>query len=82
MEALVGESPFDPEPVYEQLRKRAEDIQGFAVASRLVAGTFTYAKFPMVRDLQESGDLLEASDLVAALAGDQQAEHGRSKIIM
>ncbi|HXZ69287.1 MAG TPA: hypothetical protein VEH31_00265, partial [Streptosporangiaceae bacterium] len=34
----------------------------------------TYAKFPMVRDLQESSDLLEESDVVAAIAGDQQAE--------
>jgi very-short-patch-repair endonuclease len=74
LEDLVGESPFDAGPVYERLRKLAGGIPGFAVASRLVAGTFTYAKFPMVRDLQESSDMLVASDVVAALAGDQQAE--------
>ena len=76
LEGLVGESPFDAEPVYEQLRKHARDIPGFTVASRLVAGTFTYAKFPMVQDLQgaSASGLLDASDVVAALAGDQQAE--------
>ncbi len=74
LEDLVGENPFDAEPVYERLRKLAGGIPGFAVASRLVAGTFTYAKFPMVQDLQGAGGLLEASDMVAALAGDRQAE--------
>jgi very-short-patch-repair endonuclease len=74
LEDLVGEDPFDAEPVYERLRKLAGGIPGFTVASRLVAGTFTYAKFPMVQDLQAAGCLLEANDMVAALAGDQQAE--------
>ena len=74
LEDLVGESPFDAEPVYERLRKLARSIPGFAVASRLVVGTFTYAKFPMVQDLQGASGLLEASDMVAAISGDGLAE--------
>jgi very-short-patch-repair endonuclease len=74
LEILIGENPFDPEPVYEQLRKLARDVPGFTVTGRLVAGTFTYAKLPMVQDLQEAGDLVEATDVVAALAGDRRAE--------
>jgi hypothetical protein len=74
LEDLVDENPFDAEPVYERLRKLARDIPGFAIASRLIVGTFTYAKLPMVQDLQAAADLLRATDMVAALAGDRQAE--------
>ncbi len=41
---------------------------------RKVIGTFTYAKLPMVRDLAAAGDLLADSDLVAAIAGDAEAQ--------
>ena len=37
-------------------------------------GTFTYAKLPMVRDLQAAGDLLADNDVVAAIAGDPEAQ--------
>src|SRR5260370_32423449 len=43
-------------------------------ASRSVTGTFTYAKLPMVRDLQAAGELLADSDVVAAIAGDPEAQ--------
>ena len=74
LEDLVGEDPFDAEPAYERLRKLAGGIPGFVVTTRLAAGTFTYAKFPMVHDLEGAGSLLTASDMVAALAGDREAE--------
>jgi len=38
-----------------------------------VLGNFSYAKLPLVRDLQQAGDALAAHDLIAAIAGDRQA---------
>lgn len=38
-----------------------------------VAGAFAYEKLPMVRDLEESAELLSAHPLTAALAGDPDA---------
>ena len=34
-------------------------------------GNFSYAKLPLVRDLQQAGDALAAHDLIAAIAGDR-----------
>jgi hypothetical protein len=64
------------ERVAGQLAKAARDaeIPGFRIDKRKVIGTFTYAKLPMVRDLEAAGDLLADSDLVAAIAGDPQAQ--------
>ena len=45
-------------------------MPGFEISQRQVIGTFTYAKLPMVRDLQAAGELLGDSDVVAAIAGD------------
>ena len=50
------------------------EIPGFEVLDRQVIGTFTYAKLPMVRDLEATRDLLAESDLVAAIAGDPEAQ--------
>ncbi len=65
-----------PERIAGQLAKAARDaeVPGFRIDRRKVIGTFTYAKLPMVRDLEAAGDLLADSDLVAAIAGDPQAQ--------
>jgi very-short-patch-repair endonuclease len=65
-----------PERIDGQLAKAARDaeVPGFRIDKRKVIGTFTYAKLPMVRDLEAAGDLLADSDLVAAIAGDPQAQ--------
>ena len=65
-----------PDRIAGQLAKAARDaeIPGFRIDKRKVIGTFTYAKLPMVRDLEAAGDLLADSDLVAAIAGDPQAQ--------
>ncbi len=52
----------------------AAEVPGFAITDRNVIGTFTYAKLPMVRDLQNAEDLLADSDVVAAIAGDPDAQ--------
>ena len=64
------------ERIAAQLAKCAaqSDIPGFTIEKRKVIGTFTYAKLPMVRDLEAAGDLLADSDLVAAIAGDAHAQ--------
>src|SRR4051794_10650165 len=42
----------------------AAEIPGFEIVDRRVIGTFTYAKLPMVRDLETARDLLADSDIV------------------
>src|SRR5690348_9365303 len=52
----------------------AAEIPGFEITARQVIGTFTYAKLPMVKDMEAAGDLLAESDLVAAIASDPEAQ--------
>ncbi len=52
----------------------AAEVPGFEITDRRVIGTFTYAKLPMVRDLQAANELLNDSDVVAAIAGDPEAQ--------
>ncbi len=62
--------------INERLAKAAHDaeVPGFVIADRRVIGTFTYAKLPMVRDLQAAAELLGDSEVVAAIAGDPDAQ--------
>ncbi|MGX4712289.1 AAA domain-containing protein [Rhodococcus ruber] len=69
------DTPFDAHPVFERLTKQASRVSGFAIKDRTVIGTFTYAKLPMVNDLENGLELLQAHDVVAALAGDTTAQH-------
>ncbi len=66
----------DPDKIDELLSRAAEDaeVPGFHITNRVVIGTFTYAKLPMVQDLQAAGELLGDSDVVAAIAGDPDAQ--------
>jgi very-short-patch-repair endonuclease len=72
--ADVAAAPVDK--VVGLLTRVAHDaeVPGFEIVSRLVIGTFTYAKLPMVQDLQSAADLLADSDVVAAIAGDPVAQ--------
>ncbi len=65
-----------PQNAVDRLRTAAAaaEVPGFDIADRRVIGTFTYAKLPMVKDLEAAGDLLAESDLVAAVAGDPEAQ--------
>ena len=75
--AATGELVAAPaEKVRELLTRVARDaeVPGFQISDRLVIGTFTYAKLPMVQDLQAAGELLADSDIVAAIAGDPDAQ--------
>src|SRR5699024_9843648 len=44
-----------------------------AVNSRFVLGTFSYAKLPMVKDLEGAVEAMAQHDLIAALAGNAEA---------
>ncbi len=64
------------ERLYRMLASAAHaaEVPGFAIVHRTVIGTFTYAKLPMVRDIQNAAELLTDSDVVAAIAGDPEAQ--------
>ncbi len=71
---LIDEDRFDPQPVFSRLEKEAANVPGFAIAPRRVLGTFSYAKLPMVTDLTTNMDALLAHDVVAAIAGNRDAQ--------
>ncbi|MGD9796834.1 MAG: AAA domain-containing protein, partial [Acidimicrobiia bacterium] len=65
----------DDQPVFERLCKLAHDVPAFSVADRVVLGNFSYAKLPMVNDLEVAlaGGQLASNELLAAIAGDGAA---------
>jgi very-short-patch-repair endonuclease len=48
-------------------------VPGFDVSPRFVLATFSYAKLPMVKDLEAAVEAMTGHELIAALAGDEQA---------
>ncbi|MFW5473835.1 AAA domain-containing protein [Knoellia sp. CPCC 206450] len=64
---------FDPYPAFATLTEECASVPDFQVAPRLVLGTFSYAKLPMVADLAAQGDALADHDVIAAIAGDPTA---------
>ena len=74
---LLGEEGegFDPEPLYRELRKRAKDVAGFDVRATAILGNFAFQKMAMVKDLQERVNELACHEIVAAIAGDQEARN-------
>ena len=61
------------EETYEWIGEQARRVPGFRVDQRIVLANFAYAKLAMVNDLDGALDELVAHDLIAALAGDEQA---------
>ena len=64
---------WELEATYEWLKKNATRVPQLSVAQRLVVGNFSYAKLPMVKDLEASESTLIDNDLIAAVAGDPDA---------
>jgi very-short-patch-repair endonuclease len=64
---------FDPEPLYRELRQRAGEVPGFEVRPAAILGNFAFQKMAMVKDLQERANELAGHDVVAAIAGDNEA---------
>ena len=65
--------PPDPAQVFDLLAKACSAVAGFSISGRIVLGNFSYAKLPMVLDLEMATDILASSDLICAIAGDEQA---------
>ena len=62
------------EEIFGDLRSRAHRIPGFKIEpGRLVMGNFLYKKMPMVNDILSNLDTLAHHDLIAAIAGDENA---------
>jgi hypothetical protein len=72
MEGAI-DTPEELEIAYRWLADKASRVPGFSVRSKAVLGNFSYAKLPMVRDLQGAIDALAEHDLIAALADDGDA---------
>ena len=56
------------------LAERAAGVPGFSTSPRIILGTFSYAKLPMVNDLEASLDAMIDHELIAAIAGDKAAQ--------
>jgi very-short-patch-repair endonuclease len=74
VDLLDEQRGFDPTPLYQRLEKETAAVRGFAIRPRLVVGTFSYAKLPMVTDLQANEDTLISHDVIAAIAGNRAAQ--------
>jgi very-short-patch-repair endonuclease len=66
-------APPEPAQLFERLTKAASEMPGFAVKPRIVLGNFSYAKLPMVLDLETATGTLLGSELICAIAGDEDA---------
>jgi hypothetical protein len=58
-----------------RLSKFGGGIGGFSVKDRLVLGNFSFQKMAMVKDLRERGNEMAKNDIIAAIAGDEEATH-------
>lgn len=73
------DEPWEVVAVADWLAEQARRVPGLAVDGRFVLANFSYAKLPMVRDLENATDELVAHDLIGAIAGDagaREAIHG------
>jgi very-short-patch-repair endonuclease len=55
------------------LVQAASSVPSFKVLPRTVVGNFSYVKQPMVLDLESALEVMCSNDVIAALAGDQEA---------
>jgi Protein of unknown function (DUF4011)/AAA domain len=67
------DTPKEIEETFEWLLRQTSGVPEFAIERRPVLGTFSYVKMPMVRDLEDALELLIDHDLVATIAGDDEA---------
>ena len=76
-DGLLGDAdtafPTDNETVLGRFSEACAPLPAFAIARRVVVGNFSYAKLPMVRDLERSPEAIGTHTLLAAIAGDTGA---------
>lgn len=75
LEVVDGQidEPWEIDAASTWLSEQARPVPGFITRPQFVLANFSYAKLPMVRDLESSEDQLVAHDLIAAIAGDADA---------
>lgn len=72
--AAFGPSGFDPHPALERLGSLGQAVlDEFALADRVVIGTFVHPEQALLDDLEALAPSLPAHEVVAALAGDQRS---------
>ena len=71
---LLSSERLDEVAVAEFLRSTYTDVPGFGISDGFVLSTFAYTKEPMVHDLEMAEDVAVSHPLVAAIAGDPQAQ--------
>jgi very-short-patch-repair endonuclease len=72
VEGTIDEA-WELEEAYKWIAREAASVPGFSVEPRLVLANFAYTKLPIVRDLQGAFEQLVSHDLIAAVAGDEEA---------
>lgn len=60
----------DASLVFNEITHICSGLPGFAIAPRNVIGNFSFAKLPMVNDLNTHREACAAHDLIASIAGD------------
>jgi very-short-patch-repair endonuclease len=71
--AANGPSSLQLEPILTFLTELASKVPGFQAIPFAVLGNFSFQKLAMVRDLENHRAALVANDVVAAIAGDNDA---------
>ena len=67
-------SEDEEQAIFAELdRRAAERVPNFAITERVVMGNFMFKKMPMVNDINNNLDALAQHDLIAAIAGDEEA---------
>ena len=65
----------------DRFKESWRKLPNLAIEPRVVAAIFSYSTMPLVNDLEENGEVFAESDLVAAIAGDEEARRSlRSRI--
>jgi very-short-patch-repair endonuclease len=73
VDGMIDE-PWELEETFKWLKEKAQRVPGFSIDPRIVMANFAYAKLPMVKDIENAFDELVAHDLIAAIAGDEEAQ--------
>ncbi|WP_420637449.1 AAA domain-containing protein [Candidatus Poriferisocius sp.] len=82
---VAGDSLLDPfgdgeqisqgeeKAIFAELLQRAARVPDFDIAERVVLGNFMFKKMPMVNDIRDNVEALARHDVIAAIAGDDEA---------
>lgn len=70
----IIDTPAELDHSFAWLRQQCSSVPSFDVQERFVVGNFSYARMPMVLDLENALEAMAEHDIVAALAGDAEAQ--------